>query len=119
MSTRCTITFVEGKNKYTIYQHCDGYPDGPHGVVATVKAVAESGKVWELPRFEADEFAAGYIAVCKTGQGNHRVFNSPKESGDAAFNYTVKQIGRTSQLEVRWGKGDDEFAIVTPEVPRA
>jgi len=35
MSTRCVINFGEGSQgrEAKIYRHCDGYPDGEHGVV--------------------------------------------------------------------------------------
>lgn len=118
MSTRCTVTFVDDGGKFSIYQHCDGYPDGEHGVVAAVQGVINSGKAWELPRFEADEFGATYVAVHKTREGHIRLLRSPKDVGDAAYNYTVKQVGQTSKLEVRWGKGAGQFAIVSPEVGR-
>lgn len=35
MSTRCQI-IVEGSD-VVIYRHCDGYPEGPHGVVRALK----------------------------------------------------------------------------------
>lgn len=44
MSTRCTINFCtdDGELVAKIYRHCDGYPDGEHGVPA------------DLARFFAD-----------------------------------------------------------------
>jgi hypothetical protein len=66
MSTRCTITVRDEKNgteAYSIYRHCDGYPDGESGVFATLPAALSYA--WPLPRYEAMEFAAAIIVAWK------------------------------------------------------
>lgn len=105
MSTRCTITFVDSQDgtRYHIYQHMDGYPEGEHGVVAAIKGAMTSGKAWEMPRFEADEFAAAYIATHKTAGGNIRLCNSPERIGDLSYKYVVKQV--PGGLSVEWTDG--------------
>ena len=73
MSTNAIIFFQsdETSEPYSsgVYQHWDGYPSG---VQATINKTIESGLAWELPRFEADEFAAAFIAANKKERGNIR-----------------------------------------------
>ena len=66
MSTRCQIEFREkqtyrGKERVerrTIYQHCDGYPDGDGGVVNTLKQFFE----WDKSRgFDIEYSPANFI----------------------------------------------------------
>jgi hypothetical protein len=60
MSTRAVYTFIEGKERYHVYKHHDGYPKGAaQGITA---ALSYS---WGLPRFEADEFASSFVAANK------------------------------------------------------
>ena len=44
----------------TVYEHSDGYPDG---AVCWITKTLEHA--WPLPRFEADEFAAAFVAANK------------------------------------------------------
>lgn len=73
MSTNAIIFFQEETpSEYArsgVYQHWDGYPSG---VQDAINKTIESGLAWELPRFEADEFAAAFIAANKTAEGNYR-----------------------------------------------
>jgi hypothetical protein len=47
-----------GAEVVTVYKHSDGYPDG--AVCWITKALEHA---WPLPRFEADEFAAAFVAA--------------------------------------------------------
>ena len=88
MSTRCIITFKDDQlNSHSIYRHSDGYPDGPHGVMASFEAAKPFA--WMLPRFEADDFGAAYLAANKKGPGNYRLSNGPDEHADIAYHYIV------------------------------
>jgi hypothetical protein len=61
MSTRGFFTFVGGPDEeYHVYKHSDCYPSG--GIRAIHGACAFA---WTLPRFEADEFAAAFVAWTK------------------------------------------------------
>ncbi len=90
MSTRAVYTFTEGKDKYHVYKHHDGYPGGAARAIR--KAVEHA---WDLPRFEADEFAAAFVAANKTetraGQrgGGVRLTHGPKKHGDLEFRYEI------------------------------
>jgi hypothetical protein len=100
MSTRAILTFKDFEDApLHVYQHCDGYPTG---IAENLKAVLSGGKAWPFPRFEADEFAAAYVATCKTSGGNIRLARTRRAAGDVAFGYTVyvKDGERTPRLTV-------------------
>jgi hypothetical protein len=85
MSTRAVITFIDSDDRFSVYQHCDGYPSG---MAASLIVAIDSGKCWPLPRFEADEFAAGFIAANKDHSGNYRCTTGPDRHGDLEYIYT-------------------------------
>jgi hypothetical protein len=64
MSTRAVYTFQddgEGLHEsYHVYKHHDGYPEGAAKWIE--KALDHA---WPLPRFEADDFAAAFVAANK------------------------------------------------------
>lgn len=57
MSTRAMYTFRDGHGEYHVYKHHDGYPSG--AIEAILNALLFA---WTPPRFEADEFAAAFVA---------------------------------------------------------
>ena len=89
MSTRGIYTFKAFGETFHVYKHSDNYPTGAQIALA---AVMEQGKAWDLPRFEADEFAAGFVAANKDGGGNVRLAKSRTSACDVAYGYTVAQI---------------------------
>lgn len=63
MSTRALYTFV-GETKadtWNVYKHHDGYPTGASDTIQTTLDYF----AWQLPRYEADEFAAAFCAAGK------------------------------------------------------
>jgi hypothetical protein len=66
MSTRACYRFfpLNGPNDWpgvvTVYKHRDGYPSG-----AAEAIEAALPHAWHLPRFEPDEFAAGFVRANK------------------------------------------------------
>lgn len=57
MSTRSVFTFRDADSAFHVYMHSDGYPSG------AAKALSYAiGFAWSLPRYEADDFAAGFVA---------------------------------------------------------
>lgn len=60
MSTRALYTFRDNDGSYNVYKHHDGYPTG--AAIAILNALTLA---WVLPRYEADEFAAGFVAANK------------------------------------------------------
>jgi len=94
MSTRAMYTFG---GDFHVYKHHDGYPyckfpQGEGGGLVWINKAIEYA--WELPRFEADEFAAAFVAANKEPrQGGVRLVNKmhPWEfSSDCEYWYKVK-----------------------------
>lgn len=65
MGTRAIYQFydVDGDECF-VYKHYDNYPEGAVHFIEDAKSMA-----WELPRFEADEFAAAFVAANKNKAG--------------------------------------------------
>jgi hypothetical protein len=63
MSTRAMYTFrnADGSEEFHVYKHSDGYPTG-----AAEALVAALDYAWPLPRYEADEFSAAFVAANKS-----------------------------------------------------
>ena len=53
MGTRAIYVFEDENEEVYVYKHYDNYPQGAVDFIEKAKEFA-----WELPRFEADEFAA-------------------------------------------------------------
>ena len=67
MGTRAVYFFEDRHNDdsyYGVYKHYDGYPQGAAAHIEDAKAYA-----WPLPRWEADEFAAAFVAANKNPKG--------------------------------------------------
>lgn len=61
MSTRAVYTFKDSDGSaFHVYKHHDGYPTGAAQWLIAAKALA-----WPLPRYEADDFAAAFVAANK------------------------------------------------------
>lgn len=98
MSTRACYTFKDETGEFHVYKHHDGYPTG-----AASFLVGTAAKAWPLPRFEADEFAAAFVAVNKKSGGDVRLMQSGDirkiAPGDIEWHYTVEPMpsaGKTS-----------------------
>ena len=74
MGTRAVYTFKDKYNTHHVYKHYDGYPRGAgagDGAIGAIEAAKEYA--WDLPRFEASDFSAAFIAANK-GQGGGDVY---------------------------------------------
>lgn len=60
MSTRACYVFKDQTDTIAVYKHHDGYPSGAVQWIEAAKAHA-----WPLPRFEANDFAAAFVAANK------------------------------------------------------
>jgi hypothetical protein len=87
MSTRATITVADEKDSFDIYQHHDGYPDGPFGLVRHIAMARRLA--WDLPRFEAADFAAAIIAVLKDRGGSTYLTKEAEAHCDRDFHYRI------------------------------
>ncbi|MEE8615537.1 MAG: hypothetical protein V3T11_10045 [Roseateles sp.] len=100
MSTRCVINFVEGtQHAAKIYRHCDGYPDGEHGVPASLQQFfADVKKQATDTRFGDASYLAAKFVVWQADQ-NAGDSDKPldfislgiitSDPGDIEFVYTV------------------------------
>ena len=79
MSTRAMYEFKDAGGKRIVYVHHDGYPTG---AADKFERTLKSNLAWALPRFEADEFAAAFVAANKTGVGSVRLLAGPQEATD-------------------------------------
>jgi hypothetical protein len=65
MGTRAIYIFEDKAfQEVHVYKHYDNYPQGAVEFIEKAKAYA-----WELPRFEADEFGAAFVAANKNPKG--------------------------------------------------
>jgi len=64
MGTRAVYFFEDSDGVYGAYKHYDGYPSGAADFIENAKEYA-----WPFPRFEADEFAAAFVAANKAKKG--------------------------------------------------
>lgn len=89
MSTRAMYTFKDKHDTIHVYKHCDGYPEGGLSWIVNTQKLA-----WNLPRFEASDFAAAFVGANKAGSGNVRLCGTDIQdpwqmSADSQYHYTV------------------------------
>jgi hypothetical protein len=97
MSTRALYTFGDNNGEYHVYKHFDGYPSGAAQWIANALKLA-----WPLPRFEADEFAAAFVAANKDQCGGVRLTcgKTWKEAGAADIEYRYDVTLANGKLDV-------------------
>ena len=93
MSTRAIYTFKDDDGSvFTVFKHWDGYPSGAYKFIQNAFAYS-----WELPRFEADDFGAGFIAGNKPkGGGDLRLINDATTNADVLgieYHYMIEPEG--------------------------
>jgi hypothetical protein len=107
MSTRAVYTFKDEYDSFSVYKHYDGYPEGEGagtGAFGFIKAAKEFA--WDLPRFEASEFAAAFIAANKNQAGGDLYLTKgPEAHGDLSYRYEITRDG--NDLIVKTYKADD------------
>ena len=84
MATPAIYTFIDSPSRYYVYKHWDNDPSGAAQFISN--ALKES---WELPRFEADEFAAAFITANKKESGDIRIAQT-NEGYNANFRYEIR-----------------------------
>lgn len=108
MSTRAVYTFIDEHDKFHVYKHWDGYPEdnGEGGAYAFIRQAKELA--WDMPRFEASEFGAAFIAANKHEGGGVYLTKGWKYHGDLSYRYEIRRVG--DKLEVRtfnsWDKNE-------------
>ena len=97
MATRATLRVSDEDDRFDIYRHFDGYPDGQCGVIHDIKAAMDLA--WEAPRFQAGDFAAALVAIMKTGAGSVYLTKNADRHADRAYHYDVT-FDEVLQIEV-------------------
>ena len=69
MGTRALYFFEDSDGVYGAYKHYDGYPSGAMWFIENAKEYAWALDRCPNPRFEADDFAAGFVAANKAKGG--------------------------------------------------
>jgi len=96
MSTRAMYTFTDAGGDFHVYKHHDGYPyckfpQGEGGGLVWINNAKEFA--WDLPRFEAHEFAAAFVAANKKDSGGVELVNTVdpwENNSDCHYWYKVK-----------------------------
>ena len=83
MGTRAIYIFEDEHEEVWAYKHYDNYPRGAADFIEDAKEYA-----WAFPRFEADEFAAAFVAANKNPKGGevrliHALFKDRDEMLEA------------------------------------
>ena len=101
MSTRAVYTFVDAHDKFHVYKHWDNYPEREDNTEVGAYAFIRQAKglAWEMPRFEASEFATAFIAKHKQEGGGVYLSKGARYHGDLSYHYTIRQKG--DKLEVK------------------
>ena len=109
MGTRAVVTFYdhssEGNNLpyqvnhrgHHVYRQHDGYPSN---VLHVLQSVVDKKMCWDLPRFEADEFATGYVAHEKEGSGNIRLLKNADDIIGLSYRYYVTLVEEELHISV-------------------
>lgn len=108
MSTRATFAFRDRYGTHTVYVHSDGYPS--HAQTMLEAALTHA---WALPRFEADEFAAAFVAANKTLSGHPcaggiRLAKRWQDFADTRYHYLVT-VDKHGLLQVQMHRIDGSF----------
>lgn len=85
MGTRAVYSFIDEKDTFHVYKHWDGYPTGAIEFIDNALPYA-----WTLPRFEAMDFSASFIAGNKS-KGGGDVYNTDhwQHHGDLEYRYEI------------------------------
>ena len=125
MSTRACYTFSDQSGDVHVYKHHDGYPyckfnQGEGGGLVWINDAKKFA--WPLPRFEADEFAAAFVAANKGVNGDVRLINTPDPwdfSSDSEYWYKVSCFYAdelfVAVFSVNWWKPEDPSSELVME----
>ena len=121
MSTRATYTFIDfpdaawSHGPVSVYKHWDGYPSQAAQSIAAALEFA-----WTLPRFEADEFAAAFVAANKPAKGGGvRLIGDgdwKKFAEDQEYHYEItvidgKLLVAAFSVSIFYGSDEDESIV--------
>jgi hypothetical protein len=102
MGTRAVYTFIDDDDCHSVYKHWDGYPTWACRFITNALSLA-----WPLPRFEADEFAAAFVAANKKQAGDIRLTTGPEAHGDLAYRYEIRCPHGQLHVRIYQGSGKE------------
>jgi hypothetical protein len=127
MSTRCTIHFAYGFDTMAIvYRHHDGYPDGEHGIVATLNKFFDAVEAQTADtRFGDPTYLAAKFVVYQAAEYSKDSSGKPldflsvgvctEDPGDIAYRYLLDCKGRDEDgrptIFVQKAYEEDEFEV--------
>lgn len=124
MSTRATITVADEQSSFDIYQHHDGYPEGPHGLVRHIAMARRLA--WTPPRFEAADFAAAVVAVLKDRGGSTYLTEDASAHADREYHYRIEPVREDYRTRVlltisrpSWDRKQGDVQMFQGEIPEA
>jgi len=124
MSTRATITVADERESFDLYQHHDGYPEGPNGLVRHIAMARRLA--WGLPRFEAADFSAAVIAVLKDRGGSTYLTKDAEGHTDRSYHYRIETIRENYVTRVMltisrptWNRGHGDIEMFHGEIQEA
>jgi hypothetical protein len=101
MATRAVYTFRDNDSQFHVYKHWDGYPEAALEFIAKAQGFA-----WDLPRYEAADFAAAFVvANKKPGGGDVYLTTHWENHSDLDYRYLVEF--KAGGLEVRIYEADE------------
>ena len=116
MGTRAIYIFEDEHEEVWAYKHYDNYPRGAADFIEDAKEYA-----WAFPRFEADEFAAAFVAANKNPKGGevrliHALFKDREEMLDAHewndYYYVISYHPHHRDLWVEIWQMRDEWVLI-------
>ena len=97
MATRALYVFKDSDQSFTVYKHWDGYPDGAYEFISDAIPYA-----WELPRFEASDFGAAFIAGNKKHGGGDIYLIADDADADAmGVEYIYTIMGEKDSIRIK------------------
>lgn len=104
MATRAIYTFKDSDQTIHVYKHWDGYPESALKFIANALPFA-----WPMPRFEADDFAAAFVAANKPagGGGDVRLMDCGSSVPDVGQEYHYIVTVQGGRL---WVSFENEFS---------
>jgi len=112
MGTRAVYTFKDQFDTFHIYKHWDGYPTGAADFINEATAFA-----WELPRFEAADFAAAFVVANKCNGGDVYISAGPDAHGDLSYVYEISSLGGALHVVARPCRWDAQLTATKPADP--
>ena len=107
----CRYEFVDEYDSFTVYKHHDGYPKSKYGAYGHIQKSITFA--WPIPRFEACDFSAAFVAGNKSQASGGGVYLTKDRysHADTQYHYVISLKNKTLYV-VRWepSRGDWEVA---------